>query len=528
TISNSSANGNVSGSGYIGGLIGQNSNAGVITDCHATGIVNGTGDLVGGLIGYNDAGPVSNCSAAGDVSGSSYVGGLVGRNDDTISDSNTLEAYVNGTGSRVGGLVGLNYGDVIECEAHGHVYAVGGNAGGLIGDNNPGTSITNSSAYGDVTTEDIYCGGLTGRNGGIIENSSAYGNADAGTFGYVGGLVGDNMGGTILNSSALGDVDGGIRTGGFVGSNHGGTIERCFSMGDVNALVDQWHGGFIGLNYGASVKDCYSQGNVTGNDQVGGFIGNNSDGSSISNSYSTGFVTGNTNLGGFAGINADNAAVCTITDCTWDNETSGFATTGIGGGAIGSTTGNYTSEMKQQATFDPPWDFTDIWGIYETNTYPFLQTVGLTPIVEADLGLTVETSPLVQVGDPVTYYVNVTNNGLDNALNVNATLIGSGADMIYDGNNQSAVFWGGGLSWEISFLAAGETVWMQINLTANEGGIFTLDGTVTSDIDDPVAGNNDATADVDSNAPPIAVDDIEQTSEDDVKYCWTPGVLANE
>jgi hypothetical protein len=61
---------NVSGSYYVGGLVGWN--AGMVSNCYATGKVSGSGLCVGGLVGYN-SGTVEKSYATGTVSGEEYV-----------------------------------------------------------------------------------------------------------------------------------------------------------------------------------------------------------------------------------------------------------------------------------------------------------------------------------------------------------------------------------------------------------------------------------------------------------------------
>ena len=121
------------------------------------------------------------------------------------------------------------------------------------------------------------------------------------------------------------------------------------------------------------IMNCYSTGTASGNVYVGGFSGWNDFGSTITNCYSTGNASGNNLVGGFTGRNDGS-----ITDCFWDTQTSGTGT-GIGGGTLTGVTGKTTAEMMKLATFHPPWDFFNIWGIVEDTTYPFLTQI--TPIV---------------------------------------------------------------------------------------------------------------------------------------------------
>ncbi len=102
---------NITGSGYIGGLVGRH--YGAITECYVTGKVVGSGNFVGGLVGGSYGSIVASYSTDA-VSGINYVGGLAGSNSSSGSDVNSCYSagVVTGSGGRVGGLMGYNYGDV--------------------------------------------------------------------------------------------------------------------------------------------------------------------------------------------------------------------------------------------------------------------------------------------------------------------------------------------------------------------------------------------------------------------------------
>lgn len=74
TITNCYATEAVTGSNYVGGLVGCSS--GTISNCYATGSIDGN-NYVGGLVGDHH-GNIVTCYSAGAVSGDSNVGGLVG------------------------------------------------------------------------------------------------------------------------------------------------------------------------------------------------------------------------------------------------------------------------------------------------------------------------------------------------------------------------------------------------------------------------------------------------------------------
>jgi hypothetical protein len=146
--------------------------------------------------------------------------------------------------------------------------------------------------------------------------------------------------------------------GGLVGENGGGTITNCYSSGSVFG---------IGLSCETAYEIAY----------VGGLVGYNNYGT-ITNCYSSSSIVAwwNTHdIGGLVGKNY----LGTVNNSFWDKDTSG-QTTSSGG------TGKTTAEMKQKATFDPPWDFVNTWQIQNTLTYPYLHIgAGAEPPIEGDI-----------------------------------------------------------------------------------------------------------------------------------------------
>ena len=134
------SSGAVSGGRDVGGLIGENS--GRVTDSYSAGSVISTESSpyghVGGLVANNYDGDVSQCYSTGAVSGSCYVGGLVGYNSDHANVSNSYSiGAINGT-EYVGGLVGWNVGSVTWCYSAGEINGPGRYVGGLVGLNRAG------------------------------------------------------------------------------------------------------------------------------------------------------------------------------------------------------------------------------------------------------------------------------------------------------------------------------------------------------------------------------------------------------
>jgi len=418
-------------SGLVGGLVGTNS--GTLTACYATGDVNGD-EYVGGLVGGNYLGTLTSCYAAGQVTAGYDVGGLVGWNfKGTLTDCYAT-GHVTGD-YHVGGLVGNNlvHGTLTACfwdiETSGQTTSAGGqgkttaqmktlstftSAGWdfvdtwciLLGDyprlrwqvECPGYSggsgtqddpyrltavadwqqLMNTTDDWDkhfILTEDLdlqglaltpmgsiwtlpFTGVLDGQ-GHIIRNAviDLPGSNYVGLFGWLGD------GGHIRDLGAEDvNITGKHYVGGLVGWNYYGTLTSCYATGHVTG--DVFVGGLVGGNWNSTLTACYATGQVTGgHNNVGGLVGDNYLGT-VTACYATGQVTcGHNNVGGLVGNNHRG----TVTACFWDTQTSWLSTSDGGQGKT-------TAQMKDINTFlDAGWDFVEIWGIGENQTYPFLR-----------------------------------------------------------------------------------------------------------------------------------------------------------
>ena len=221
-----------------------------------------------------------------------------------------------------------------------------------------------------------FVGGLVGYNKGTISNCHVTGNV-LGNYWDFGGLVGLNYG-TIRDCRSACSVSGESNVGGLVATNSGGTITNCYSTGNVSG--NGYVGGLVGWNdRHAEITNCYSTGSVSGTSRVGGLVGENYYGT-ITNCYATGSILGTSYVGGLAGGDGG-----VVVNSFWDTQTSGQLTSA---GGIGKT----TAEMKTMSTFtDAGWDFVDVWGVGEYQTYPYLKT---TPAGDSNLDNIVDLADL--------------------------------------------------------------------------------------------------------------------------------------
>ena len=167
-ITNCYSTGSVRGAGWVGGLIGQITNATTINNCFSTANVTGTSSQIGGLVGRLDSSSVSNSYAEGSVLGKIFVGGLIGN---SVGISNISFSYALGdvkADDNVGGLLGY-LGDhkiyIDNCYSAGTVEA-NLSSGGMIGwvdDDSDLCVVTNSKVLGKSENLDgIIIGGSGG------------------------------------------------------------------------------------------------------------------------------------------------------------------------------------------------------------------------------------------------------------------------------------------------------------------------------------------------------------------------------
>jgi len=177
---------------------------------------------------------------------------------------------------------------------------------------------------------------------------------NVGLFGYVGpaGVVSNVC---LVNAS----MTGAGYVGGLAGANEG-TLVRCFASGAVSGSYEV--GGLLGYNVDGAVRQCYASVSVAGEFEVGGLVGGNVYEGSVVQCYASGAVTGDDYVGGLVGNDGGTGFAA---DSFWDTEASGQAGSFFGAGRT-------TAQMKQSATY-AEWDFTNVWGIAESVTYPYLR-----------------------------------------------------------------------------------------------------------------------------------------------------------
>ena len=142
-----------------------------------------------------------------------------------------------------------------------------------------------------------FSGSLDG-NGHALKNLRIRGQGRGclGLFGYLGeGALVSNLG--VVNVDIAGATG---RNGALAGYCISSSIVNCYSTGSISG--DDYVGGLVGeLHKNSSISRSYSSSTVSGRERIGGLTGAVNESSSISDSYSTSSVTGDRWVGGLVG-----------------------------------------------------------------------------------------------------------------------------------------------------------------------------------------------------------------------------------
>lgn len=171
----------------------------------------GSRNRIGAIAGHN-LGQIRYCGFTGTISGSDYVGGIVGTNGVTgIIENCLVRGNVHGD-HFVGGIAGENMGVVRNCTNEGAINTTPQQNSIEISDITMDT-LTNTEAANTVT--DI--GGITGISTGVIRDCKNLGDVGYKHMGYnIGGIAGTQSG-YIVGCENKGNIQGRKEVGGIVG-----------------------------------------------------------------------------------------------------------------------------------------------------------------------------------------------------------------------------------------------------------------------------------------------------------------------
>jgi len=352
-------NGIVWGNESVGGLVGFNSNRGLITKCYSTATVSGATE-VGGLVGVN-FGKITNCYSTSSVSGNEMVGGLLGHGYNSYTIINCYSTgQVSGTES-VGGLVGENLNSLSssrsfwDIESSGQTVSNGGTgkttaemqtASTFIGfwGCEPAWTINEGVDYprlawqnmpGELIIKPCYAEGSGAEADPYLIYTAEQLNmiglfpcdwdkhfklmADIDLSEYTGtefNIIGYKIGSDSRNDEPFkGVFDGNGHTIsnfnynssaeqsyiGIFGYIERATLENVYLINpDINVERGTYVGSLVGWSQYATIAACYVQGGIVlGENEVGGLVGNNH--GIITECASTADILGHSRVGGLVG-----------------------------------------------------------------------------------------------------------------------------------------------------------------------------------------------------------------------------------
>ncbi len=272
-VKNLGVSGSVSGTNYVGGIVGYN--LGTIAECFfgavsegaESGSVSGN-SCVGAIAGYTGySARIESCSADTRVSCSgSFAGGIAGFADGLRGYTDAVSSLKNENGRRV------RRGEIIDCRFSGSVTCIGSNEGAA--DFDPETGIINNE----------------------FENS------------MFGGIAGASSGYTIKNCVGTGEITGRLLTGGIVGACYnGGLVDGCSSgnrtaaSGGSTVKGELLTGGIAGIARNSTISGSSSYGSVYGEKYTGGIVGFTDEYTELDGSASNGITEGIEYTGGITG-----------------------------------------------------------------------------------------------------------------------------------------------------------------------------------------------------------------------------------
>lgn len=263
TLSNVSFSGSVAGDKYVGGIIGYDTGTSLnnvtfgVTGDGST--VTAAGNYSAGLVAFagyvNEYQTMTECVNNGDIQGTMYVGGLIGDNRNVLTLTGCANnGSVTAASNYAGGLIGDHFITkqkltMTNCCNTG---TVSGNmyTGGLFGYLNYGYGDFNASYNTGAVSGSMYIGGLAGQisvrvSQGNVNFTDCYNIGDVSAAGnYAGGLAGYFSGyNTSLMVNFINCYVGGTVTGGSNNSAIGHayntywTAENCYCLASANSAV---------------------------------------------------------------------------------------------------------------------------------------------------------------------------------------------------------------------------------------------------------------------------------------------------
>ena len=318
TLSFAVNSGAVTGTDYVGGLVGRSTVRASFTQPENRGPVSGTGQYAGGLVGYNHgSSELSRAINSGAIFGADRVGGFMGFAQ-SIEIFDSLNSGAVTAGNIVGGLIGTS--DFVE--------------------------VSSSSNQASISASGFHVGGLVGEASTLLVSDSRNEGRVSALY-AAGGLAGVAFSGAeIVGSTNLAVVTGsGDYSGGLLGYSNGTvTVSGSSNLRAVSGTSNV--GGLLGYVGGdATITSSFNTGSVSGSNIVGGLIAYVGGDASLNASYAIGVISGAPDSDGLLGSTAGTVTA----NALYASFVSSYAETST------------VAAMKLAATY-VGFDFNTIWG----------------------------------------------------------------------------------------------------------------------------------------------------------------------
>lgn len=239
--------GGITGASDLGVALGPSPQSSTISECTAN--VNITaGTYAGGIVGYYHNGTIEKCRVEGFISTKEtegYAGGIMGRNrwGGSVTDCYNLASVTSNEAA--GGIIGFAYAfntlTISKCWSSGNITApYAGGIAGFIGLGSIEECYTSGNITGNDPTE-CYAGGIAGyASSEAIKNCSSTANVTAkkegDTQAFAGGIIGLGskydvyQGTSIQNCYSTGKISSNYAAGGIAGLNQEGSTSNCVAL----------------------------------------------------------------------------------------------------------------------------------------------------------------------------------------------------------------------------------------------------------------------------------------------------------
>ena len=256
--------GTVTGRYHLGGVIGRVEKVADtatlnISFSENTGEVTAERTSVAGICGVSlISNTIENCTNSGTITGSGCVGGIMGNSPANVTAC-VNKGTIIGTAAygelKIGGIFGNADGVFTITDSHNEGEIIGqpgtmdssnqanGNAGGVIGVATKSFTMTNCYNTGNVTGRGNNCGGVIGRlSSGVeftIQNCWNTGDVVSTLGENAGGIIGGAQGSPtphILNCYNTGKVEGNKNSAaiaGWLGNNNPAEVKNCWNIGQI-------------------------------------------------------------------------------------------------------------------------------------------------------------------------------------------------------------------------------------------------------------------------------------------------------